>query len=443
MKTLIRNAEIHNEGRHMRGSVLIDGELIAGVYAESDALPEADRVLEADGMMLLPGVIDDQVHFREPGLTHKADIASESAAAVAGGVTSFMDMPNTVPQTTTLELLEQKYERAAQTSVANYSFYIGATNDNFDQVRRADFAKVCGIKVFMGSSTGNMLVDNETSLSRIFAEAPAIVATHCEDEATIRANIERYRGIYGGNPPFAVHSLIRSAEACYRSTARAVELAHRYGTRLHVLHLSSAAEMRLFDAGPIEGKRVTAEVCVHHLWFTDADYERFGSRIKWNPSVKAEADSSELRRALSDGRLDVVATDHAPHTPAEKDRPYFDAPSGGPMVQHSLPAMLDMAAQGLWSYEAVVDKMCHAPARLFGIRGRGFVRQGFKADLVLVARRPWTVTRDNILYKCGWSPLEGTELKHKVIHTFVNGHHACIDGKVDTTVRGQRLTFER
>lgn len=443
MKTLIKNAEVVNDGKSFVANVLIVNDIIDSLSTGNDNLPQADCVIDASGMLLLPGAIDDQVHFREPGLTHKADIESESAAAVAGGVTSFMDMPNTIPQTTTAELLEQKYSLAEQKSLANYSFYIGATNDNIDVVKSIDYKRVCGIKLFMGSSTGNMLVDNDKSLARIFAEAPAIITTHCEDEATVRANMEHYRNLYGDNAPFSVHSKIRSDEACYRSSAKAVELADKYNSKLHVLHISSAKEMSLFESGSVETKRITGEVCVHHLWFTEDDYEKYGARIKWNPSVKSAKDRDALRAALISGKLDVVATDHAPHTIAEKDKTYFKAPSGGPMVQHSLVAMLDMAENGVFSKELAVEKMCHAPAKLYQIPNRGYIKSGYKADLVLVAKQQWTVSKENILYKCGWSPLEGVTMKHKVIKTFVNGRCVYDNGTFDKSVMGERLMFNR
>jgi dihydroorotase len=392
----------------------------------------------------MPGVIDDQVHFREPGLTHKGDIASESAAAAAGGITSYMEMPNTNPQTVTQELLEEKYRIAGDKSAVNYSFYMGATNSNFDELKKTDPTRVCGIKIFMGSSTGNMLVDDDKTLSRIFAEIPMLMTTHCEDEATIKANLGHYKSIYGENIDFGYHHLIRSSEACYKSSAKAASLAHKYGTRLHILHLSSKEEMSLLEPGDITGKNVTGEVCVHHLWFSNDDYPKFGSRIKWNPAIKTAQDRDALRKALNENRLDVVATDHAPHTLEEKNNTYLKAPSGGPLVQHSLVAMLEMVKQEVFTYEKVVEKMCHAPAKLFGIKNRGFIREGFKADLVVVSpSQNLTVAKDNILYKCRWSPFEGTTFSHKVIHTFVNGRHVYNDGVIDNSVRGERLLFNR
>ncbi len=443
MKTLFRDIELVNEGCVEKCNVVIDNEVIALVTKTTVDEAKVDRVVDGKDKLLLPGVIDDQVHFRDPGLTEKGDIASESAAAVAGGVTTYMDMPNTKPQTTTKEALEAKYARAAEVSVANYSFYIGATNDNLATIVSTDFSNVCGIKLFMGSSTGNMLVDNEESLSRLFEAASAIIAAHCEDEAIIRANTALAREKYGDDVPWRCHSEIRSGEACYRSSSKAAALARKYGARLHILHLSTAREVELLDEGPLADRKITGEVCVHHLWFTDRDYATHGSRIKWNPAIKTEDDRSALRKALKEGRIAVVATDHAPHTDAEKGGTYFNTPSGGPMVQHSLVAMLEMAQQGLWSYADVVRSMCHAPAELFGVENRGFVRKGYKADLVVVEREKWTVSKDNLLYKCKWSPMEGVTFSHRVAQTYVNGQLAYDGTTVDRTVRGQRLTFKR
>ena len=441
---LFKNALIINEGEMKRGHVVVKNDLIDQVLDEQSSLPPANITMDCKGLLLIPGVIDDQVHFREPGLTHKGNIASESAAAVAGGITSFMEMPNTNPQTVTQALLEEKYALAADKSIANYSFYMGATNDNFEELKKTDPQKVCGVKIFMGSSTGNMLVDDNETLSRIFAEIPMLLTTHCEDEATIRANTEHFKALYGETIDFKHHHLIRSAEACYKSSSKAVELAQKYGTRLHLLHLSTAKEMSLLEPGDITNKKITGEVCVHHLWFTNEDYDRYGSRIKWNPAIKTEADRAALRQALNDNRLDVVATDHAPHTLEEKNNSYLKAPSGGPLVQHSLVAMLEMVKQGIFTYEMVVEKMCHAPAKLFQIKDRGFIRPGYKADLTLVApNQSWTVSEDNILYKCGWSPFEGTTFSHKVMHTYVNGRHVYCDGIVDLSIRGERLLFNR
>lgn len=447
MKTVIKNALIINEGKKFRGYVIINGEIIEKVVAGGFSAEEENasffKVIDAEGMYLIPGVIDDQVHFREPGLTHKGDISTESKAAVAGGITSFMEMPNTKPQTTTQELLEEKYKRAEEVSVANFSFYMGATNDNLKEVLKTDPSRVCGIKVFMGSSTGNMLVDSEDVLAEIFRHAPTLVATHCEDEATIQENIKIARGRYGENVPFSRHAHIRSTEACYRSSSRAVEFASKYNTRLHVLHLSSAKEMGLFSAGSIKEKRITAEVCVHHLWFTEMDYIKHGSFIKWNPAIKTETDREALRDAVISGKIDVIATDHAPHTLEEKHNTYFKAPSGGPLVQHSLPAMLEMSLNGIFTIEKVVEKMCHTPADLFRISKRGYIREGYFADLVLVnPQKSWTVSKENILYKCGWSPFEGTTFSHMVTHTFVNGNLAWNKGRSYPDIRGKRLLFE-
>ncbi len=446
MKTLIKNARIVNEGKIFKGAVLVDGEFIARVY-EGEFIPAEElkniSVIDADGKFLIPGVIDDQVHFREPGLTHKGEIATESRAAVAGGVTSYMEMPNTNPQTVTQELLEQKYQLAARVSAANFSFYMGATNDNLDEVLKTDGSKVCGIKIFMGSSTGNMLVDKEEVLAEIFRSTKLLVATHCEDEPTIIRNTALYREKYGEFVPISAHPKIRSAEACYKSSAKAVELAAKFGTRLHVLHLSTADEMKLFSAGPVSQKHITAEVCVHHLWFDEHDYVKYGTRIKWNPAVKSADDKAALWEALRSDRIDVIATDHAPHTLDEKEHSYFKAPSGGPLVQHSLVAMLELSKNGLISTERVVEKMCHAPADLYRIDRRGYIREGYYADLVLVdPTSHWTVSPENILYKCGWSPFEGLSFTHQVTHTFVNGGLVYQDGKIVSDQSGKRLMFQ-
>ena len=447
MKTIITNAHIINEGEHFYGSVLIDGEFIQTIYKDEivpeDILKSAE-VIDAKGRYLIPGVIDDQVHFREPGLTHKGEIATESKAAVAGGVTTFMEMPNTKPQATTQTELEKKYDRAAEVSAANYSFYMGATNDNLDEVLAIDPKKVCGIKVFMGSSTGNMLVDDEETLSEIFRNAPTIIATHCEDEEIIKRNTEIYLQKYGKIVPISRHSRIRSAEACFKSSSKAVELATKYGTRLHVLHLSSAEEMQLFQPGPVTEKKITAEVCVHHLWFEERDYIDYGTRIKWNPAIKSADDRKALWEALLTDKIDVIATDHAPHTLDEKSHHYFMAPSGGPLVQHSLPVMLEFVKQGKLSIEQVVRKMCHAPAELFQIDRRGFIREGYYADLVIVAPdKNWKVTPENIFYKCGWSPFEDFSFNHLVSHTFINGQLAFDRGIFNENVKGKRVEFVR
>ncbi|NLU37573.1 MAG: dihydroorotase [Bacteroidales bacterium] len=442
MKTLIKNITIVNEGRTFTGSVLIENDLIASILGNNDQI-KADITIDASGQLLLPGVIDDQVHFREPGLIHKGEIYTEAKACVAGGVTSYMEMPNTIPQTTTVQLLEEKYNRAAQVSLANYSFYIGATNDNIKEVLKADPTTVCGIKCFMGSSTGNMLVEGE-GLETLFKNAHMIVATHNEEESVIKANIEEYRNKYGELIPIEIHPKIRSEEACYQSTAKAIELATKYNTRLHALHLSTAKEMGLFSSGLPQNKRITNEVCIHHLWFDDRDYSTFGTKIKWNPAIKSEKDKLALRDAINSNIIDIVATDHAPHTIEEKGNSYFKSPSGGPLVQHSLVAMLELVSQGVFSYEKVVEKMCHFPALLFNIEKRGFIREGYKADLVLVNPQDrWVVTPNNIFYKCQWSPFEGITFRHSVTHTFVNGTLVYQNGQFYETNKGERLRFNR
>ncbi len=446
MKKLIKNATIINHGTNFKGSVLISGEIIAKIFPAtipSDFDLTDIEVVDASGLLLVPGVIDDQVHFREPGLTHKGDLTTESRAAVAGGITTYMEMPNTNPQAVTQKLLQEKYDRAAEVSAANYSFYMGATNDNLGEVLKTDPANICGIKVFMGSSTGNMLVDDEKTLSEIFKHAPTLVATHCEDEKTILKNIEVAKGRYGENVPMSRHAHIRSDEACYISSSKAVELASKYNTRLHVLHLTSAKEMSLFKTGEVKNKHITAEVCVHHLWFDERDYIKYGTKIKWNPSIKSQKDKEALWDALSSDKIDVIATDHAPHTKEEKNNTYFKAPSGGPLVQHSLVAMLEMSKKGFISIEKVVQKMCHAPADLFRIDRRGYIREGYFADLVLVdPDKSWTVSPENMLYKCGWSPFEGVEFSHKIISTFVNGECAYTDDNILNEVKGRRISFK-
>jgi len=447
MKTLIKNARIINEGQIFDGAVLIDGELISKIFRNNDIpdqLVKSAAVIDVAGQYLIPGAIDDQVHFREPGLTHKGEIATESRAAVAGGVTSFMEMPNTNPQAVTQEILEEKYKRAAEVSAANYSFYMGATNDNLDEVLKTDGSKVCGIKIFMGSSTGNMLVDNEDVLSEIFRNTKLLVATHCEDEPTIIRNTALYREKYGEFVPISAHPKIRSAEACFKSSAKAVELATKFGTRLHVLHLSTAEEMKLFSSGKVADKHITAEVCVHHLWFDEHDYISKGNLIKWNPAIKSATDKAALWEALLTDKIDVIATDHAPHTLQEKEHSYFKAPSGGPLVQHSLTAMLEMSRKGFISLEKVIEKMCHAPADLFRIDRRGYIREGYYADLVLVdPNQSWIVSPENILYKCGWSPFEGQEFSHQVTATFVNGNLIYANGDIISGIQGKRLMFSR
>jgi dihydroorotase len=443
---LIKNARIVNEGKIFSGDVLINDEIISSIGdADTWNIPSGVKIINAEGMFLLPGIIDDQVHFREPGLTHKGDIFSESRAAVVGGITSFMDMPNTVPQTITTGLLEEKYSLGAEKSLTNYSFLIGATNDNLDEVLKADPLKVCGIKIFMGSSTGNMLVDNENALRNLFRFAHMPISAHCEDEPTIRKNTEAQRKIYGENVPVRLHPVIRSREACFISSSHAVNLAKEYNTRLHIFHLSTADEIKLFRNDiPLVSKRITAEVCVHHLWFDDSDYERLGTLMKWNPAIKTKFDRDSLLEAVNSNRIDVIATDHAPHTIEEKSNSYFKSPSGGPLVQHSLVAMMELWHKKMISLEKIVEKMCHNPAILFNIKGRGFIREGFKADLCLVnPDAPWTVSKENILYKCGWSPFEGAGFRSRVIKTIINGNIVFDTGEIDDNHRGQRLLFDR
>jgi len=449
---VIKDARVVNEGKTLRDtSILIRNGIIEKIFRDevpANILAQAD-VIDASGKLLLPGVIDDQVHFREPGLTHKGDIETESKAAIAGGITSFMEMPNTIPQAVTQELLEQKYIRASEVSLANYSFYIGATNDNLEELLKTDPSKVCGVKVFMGSSTGNMLVDNPETLSALFSKSKMLIATHCEDEQIIQANIATAREKYGEDVPMSEHSKIRDTNACFKSTSKAVELAKKFGTRLHVLHLSTAGEIALFEAGPVKNKKITNEVCVHHLWFSESDYEKLGSHIKWNPSIKSANDRLALIKGVNDNRIDVIATDHAPHTLEEKDQTYFKSPSGGPLVQHSLVAMLEMSRNGKISMEKVVEKMCHAPADLFGIEKRGYIRKGYKADLVLVDAVRWTVSKENILSKCAWSPFEGESFYYFVSQTFVNGNLVYENDNPKSTgtfyegIKGERLTFNR
>lgn len=444
-RILIKNAKIVNEGSIFDGDVLIENDLIVEV-ADSISLKTSDCiVIDAEGSYLMPGAIDDQVHFREPGLTHKGDIESESRAAAAGGITSFIEQPNTVPNAVTQEILEDKYQIAAQKSFVNYSFMMGATNDNLEEVLKTNPKNVAGIKIFLGSSTGNMLVDNEATLERIFSSTPMLIAVHCEDETTIQNNLAEFKEKYGEDIPVTAHNLIRSAEACYLSSSKAVALAKKTGARLHIFHLSTAKEMELFtNKIPLEEKKITAEVCVHHLWFTDEDYKTKGNFIKWNPAVKTESDRKALWEALNDGRIDVIATDHAPHTKGEKQQSYLKAPSGGPLVQHAVVAMFEAHHQGKISVEKIVEKMCHNPAKLFKIEKRGFVKEGYFADLVIVnPSLPWSVNSDNILYKCGWSPFEGTTFKSRITHTFVNGELIYNNFKVKDIRAGKRLLFDR
>ena len=441
--TLIRNALLINEGKIFLADVFIQNGLIAQIGQSLDI--QADESIDAEGKYLIPGIIDDQVHFREPGLTHKGELYTESKAAVAGGITSFMEMPNTKPQTLTQELLEQKYQRAKEVSLANYSFFMGASNDNLEEVLKTDPKNVGAIKIFMGSSTGNMLVDDKSVLENIFEKSKMLIAVHCEDEATIQQNTAHYKSIYGEDVPIEMHPKIRSDEACYKSSSMAIELAKKHDTRLHVFHLSTAKEMELFRNDiPLEEKRITAEVCIHHLWFDDSQYADKGTHIKWNPAVKSKADKEAVFEALLDDRIDIIATDHAPHTLEEKNNTYFNAPSGGPLVQHALVAMLELYHQGKIRLEKIVEKMCHAPAICFQVENRGFIREGYAADLVLVEiDKPWEVKKDNILYKCAWSPFEGNTFKSRVTHTWVNGHLAYQNGSFDESQKGHRLTFDR
>ncbi|WP_432708233.1 dihydroorotase [Pedobacter sp.] len=440
---LIKAATLVNEGQIFVADVLIKDGLIEKIAGSID-YPGATEI-NAEGLHLLPGMIDDQVHFREPGLTHKADIFSESMAAVAGGITSYMEMPNTVPNTLTQELLADKYAIASEMSLANYSFFMGASNNNLDEVLKTDPKTVCGIKVFMGSSTGNMLVDNEIVLENIFKEAPMLIATHCEDEATIQHNLKVYKEKYGENLTIEMHPLIRSAEACYLSSSMAVELAKKHNTRLHILHISTAKEISLFsNTIPLKEKRITAEACVHHLWFDDQDYAKKGNLIKWNPAVKTAADKAAILQGVLDGHIDVIATDHAPHTLEEKQQPYAQAPSGGPLVQHALSALLEMYHQQKLSLTQIVEKTAHNVADCFNIDKRGYIREGYWADLVLVnLNDPVTVTKNNLFYKCGWSPFEGQTFQSEITHTIVSGNLAYTKGKFTTNETGKRLNFSR
>ncbi|MGM1429199.1 dihydroorotase [Sphingobacterium lactis] len=440
---LIKQAQVVNEGSIQALDIFIKDGRIAKIAGTIDV--QADREINAEGLHLLPGLIDDQVHFREPGLTHKADIFTESRAAVAGGTTSFMEMPNTVPNTLTQKLLQDKYDIGQDSSLANYSFFMGAANDNLDEVLKTNPRDVCGIKVFMGSSTGNMLVDNEKALEAIFSQAPTLIATHCEDEATIQANLALYKEKYGEQITIDMHPLIRSEEACYLSSSKAVALAKKNNTRLHILHISTAKEIALFDNSiPLDQKRITAEACIHHLWFSDADYKTKGNFIKWNPAVKTAHDRDGILKAVLDGHIDVIATDHAPHTIEEKSQPYLQAPSGGPLVQHALQALLDMVKEGKLTVEQLVQKTAHNTATLFQIEQRGFIREGYWADLVLVdLNKPYTVTKDNILSKCGWSPFENHTFSATIEHTLVSGALAYTAGKIQEVGSGHRLLFNR
>ncbi len=442
--TLIKNATIVNENNVFKGDVLIENEIIKAISSEISA-PKGVAIIDAKGSYLIPGFIDDQVHFREPGLTHKANIATESRAAIAGGITTFIEMPNTIPQATTQALLEDKFNVAAQDSYANYSFMFGGTNDNLEELLKTDPKKVAGIKLFLGSSTGDMLVDNEEILEKIFSSTKMIISVHCEDEATIRKNTEIYKERFGDDIPMKYHPIIRSEEACYLSSSKAIELAKKTGARLHVFHLSTAKETHLFRNDiPIEQKQITAEVCIHHLWFSDRDYDTKGTHIKWNPAVKTEADRQGLWKALLDDRIDVLATDHAPHTLEEKNNIYTKAPSGGPLVQHAIIALLEKVKEGVIPIEKAVEKMSHNPAKLFQIEKRGFIKEGYFADLVLIdTNQSQTVSKDNILYKCGWSPFEGTTFSSTITHTFVNGNLIYNNGVFNDEIKGKRITFNR
>jgi dihydroorotase len=445
INTLIRNVNLVNEGSTSVCDVLIEGEMIKEIGEHIEDFPQNTKIIDATGKFLIPGIIDDQVHFREPGMTHKADIASESRAAVAGGITSFIEMPNTIPQATTQELLEDKFKIAAKNSYANYSFMMGGTNDNLEELLKTNPKNVAAIKLFLGSSTGNMLVDDEEVLEKIFSSTKLLIAVHCEDETTIKNNLDKQKKIYGDDIPMELHPVIRSAEACYISSSKAIKLAKKTGARLHVFHLSTAIETDLFtNKIPLEEKQITAEVCIHHLWFDDRDYKKKGALIKWNPAVKSRTDKEGLWKALLDDRIDVIATDHAPHTLEEKSQVYTKAPSGGPLVQHGLLAMMEAVKQEKISLEKVVEKMCHNPARLFKIEKRGFVKKGYYADLVLVdPNKNQTVSKENVLYKCGWSPFEGTTFHSEVTHTFVNGHLIFNNGEFNDHIKGKRLLFER
>ncbi len=442
---LIKNAQIVNEDTIFEGDVLINGEFIVDIDTSISSKSADTKIIDAEGKFLMPGVIDDQVHFREPGLTHKATIETESKAAVAGGITSFIEMPNTNPQATTQKLLEQKFDIASKSSYANYSFMFGGTNDNLEELLKTDPTNVAGIKLFLGSSTGNMLVDNEEVLEKIFSSTKMLIAVHCEDESTIKNNLEFYLKEYGENIPIELHPKIRSEQACYLSSSKAINLAKKTGARLHVFHLSTAKETKLFtNRTPVDKKQITAEVCVHHLWFDESDYASKGTYIKWNPAIKTKKDKEGLWKALLDDKIDVIATDHAPHTKEEKQQVYTKAPSGGPLVQHALPAMLKAHNHGKISIEKIVEKMCHNPAKIFRIKNRGFIKKGYYADLVLVdIASPWTVNKSNILYKCGWSPFEGTTFYSKITHTFVNGSLVYENGKFNNTIKGKRLLFNR
>jgi dihydroorotase len=441
---LIRNASIVNEGTIQKGDLLIKDELIAAIGdIDAASVPKGTKEINASGLYLIPGIIDDQVHFRDPGLTHKGDIFSESRAAAAGGVTSFMDMPNTIPQSITNLILEEKYKSGAENSLINFSFYIGGTNTNINELLDTDPETVCGVKLFLGSSTGNMLVNDENTLREIFSKVQMLIACHCEDEETVKKNSEIYRLKFGEDIPVKYHPLIRSREACFKTSSYAIKLAKEYNARVHILHLSTADEVKLFENSlPLAKKRITGEVCVHHLWFDEEDYNKLDSLIKWNPSIKTSFDRDALVKAVNSDLIDIVATDHAPHTLSEKSQSYFKCPSGGPLIQHSLVAMMELHHKGIFSMEKIVEKMCHNPAILYRIKERGFIRENYKADLCLVnPSLPWSVSKENILYKCGWSPFMGNTFSSKVITTIVNGNIVYDNGEIDDSYRGQRLKF--
>jgi dihydroorotase len=442
---LIKNAKIVNEGRIFEGDILIENEFIVEIADNISPKFASCKIIDAEGNYLIPGAIDDQVHFREPGLTHKGDIASESRAAVAGGITSYIEQPNTIPNAITQELLEEKYQIAAKNSYANYSFMMGGTNDNLEEILKTNPKNVAGLKLFLGSSTGDMLVDSSEALEKIFSSTKLLIAVHSEDETTVKENLERYKLQFGDDIPVKFHPEIRSVEACYKSTVKIIELAKRTGARLHVFHISTAKELDLFtNKIPLEDKKITAEVCIHHLWFSDEDYETKGNLIKWNPAVKTKNDRKALWEALLDDRIDVIATDHAPHTLEEKNQSYLKAPSGGPLVQHAVVAMFEAYHQGKISIEKIVEKMCHNPAKIFKIEKRGFIKVGYYADLVIInAGLPWNVKKENILYKCGWSPFEGYNFKSRISHTFVNGQLVYQNFKVKNIRAGMRMLFNR
>ncbi|MBK7214331.1 MAG: dihydroorotase [Bacteroidales bacterium] len=441
----IVNAVIINEGQQFKGAVLVKDEMIVEVVRGAAAFPAEIPVIDAGGKLLIPGVIDCHVHFREPGLTHKADLGTESRAAVAGGVTSFFEMPNTQPQATTLELLEEKFKIASEKSVANYSFFLGASNSNIEEIMLADPRKICGVKVFFGASTGNMLVDKMEVLEEIFQSSPLPVAAHCEDESIIKANSELMRAKYGEDVPVEMHPVIRNEDACYNSSELAVKLAKKYDTRLHITHLSTAKELDLMDNKiPLQDKKITTEACVHYLWFCDQDYSRLGTKLKVNPAIKSESDRSGLIEGLRNGKVDIISTDHAPHLLTEKAGTYFKAPSGTPLVQHALVSMLEMVKKGVFTMDMVIDKMCHTPAIIYNIEKRGFIRPGYFADLVLVdTNAAWTVDRSNVLSKCGWSVFEGVTFHSAITHTFVNGNLVYHEGEFPGEARGKRITFSR